>query len=137
MLVQSHFIWYFISIERFSNNNKQKIKNIILSLLFPATIHTIYNVFFSLTMINLRTKSFALIVILMFLTSIYSIGYLFFKKTKEVNYYFENNVQYPNKYKTLLTKDEFNKKHILENSKDASLEEIVFNEDEFKPFKNE
>lgn len=127
---------YFIAVERFSKKKQIKLKYLILSLFIPTFIHTFYNIFFSLTMINLRTKSFALIVIILFLTSIYGLGYLFYKKIKEVNIYFDENIEYPKQYKFLMTKEEFIKNRILKDSKEATLEEIIYNEEDFSPFNN-
>lgn len=132
---------YYVAIERFSKTKFNKIRKIAKSILVPTFIHTVYNCFFSLTMINLNSKSYALIIILLFLLSIYAIGVEYLKKIIELNKLFISNSKYPKEYEFLMNKDEFTKIKNLKDSKYMSLKEIIDDsneEDDFEPFnKNE
>lgn len=127
---------YYVAIERFSKTKFHKIRKIAKSILIPTFIHSVYNSFFSLTMINLRSKSYALIVILIFLLSIYAIGVAYLRKIIDLNKIFTSNGEYPKEYNFLMTKQEFLKTKNLKDSKYKSLQEIIYDEQDFEPFNN-
>lgn len=128
---------YYVAIERFSKTKLYKLRKIAKSIIIPTFIHSVYNCFFSLTMINLRSKSYALIVILLFLLSIYAIGVAYLRKIIDLNKIFISNGEYPKEYYYLMTKDEFMKNKGLKESKYKNLQEIIYDdEDDFEPFNN-
>ncbi len=127
---------YYVALDRFSNVKKYKIINLIKCILMPVFIHSVYNSFFSITMINLRTKPYALLIILIFLISIYFIGILYLRRIIELNNIFIDDKEYPDEYKNLMTQSEFIKERNIKEGKDSSLEEIIYNDNDFTPFKN-
>ena len=97
---------YFVSLEKFAKVKSQKIKNMVCALLAPTLIHTVYNVFFSVVSLSNATN-ISLIVIILFILSIYFIGIMFIIRTNDLNKIFINNGIYPKKYSYLLSKNEF------------------------------
>ena len=116
---------YYVAVERFSKKNSSKIRKISKSLIVPTFIHTVYNCFFSLTMINLTSKPYALIIIILFLVSVYLIGIEYLEKIVEVNKIFMSNGEYPKHYSYLMTQKEFLEKRSLSESSEKSLKEII------------
>lgn len=128
---------YYVAIERFSKTKYFKIKKILKSILVPTLIHTVYNCFFSLTMINLRTKSYAIIIIFLFIFSIYGIGITYLKKIVDLNKIFIHDGKYPKRYNYLMIRNEFLNKRMLKENKEKSLDEILYDSnDDFTPVSN-
>lgn len=116
---------YYVAVERFSKKNSSKIRKISKSLIIPTFIHTVYNCFFSLTMINLTSKPYALIIIILFLVSVYLIGIEHLEKIVEVNKIFMADGEYPKHYSYLMTRKEFLEKRKISESSEKSLKEII------------
>ena len=97
---------YFLSLSKFSREKSKKFINIILALLIPILVHTTYNVFFS--MINLSEGNNAMIVVvILFVLSIYLVGIVFILKTNILNKIFITNGVFPRRKSYLMTKNEF------------------------------
>lgn len=97
---------YFVSLEKFSKGKKKKFKNMILALLVPTLIHTVYNVFFSIVSFS-GSNNYSIIIILLFVASIYFVGILFIYRINNLNKIFINNGYFPKKYNYLMRKNEF------------------------------
>lgn len=97
---------YFVSLEKFSKTKSNKIKNMVCALLIPTFIHTVYNVFFSVVSLS-NTSNMSLIIIILFVLSIYFIGIMFILRTSDLNKIFITNGSYPEKYSYLMRKNEF------------------------------
>ena len=97
---------YFVSLEKFSKNRRRKVINMALALVIPTIIHTIYNVFFSVVSFSNTTVT-SIIVIVLFVLSIYFIGIMFVLRTNALNKVFVRNGLYPKKYSYLMIKSEF------------------------------
>ena len=97
---------YFLSLEKFSKSKKRKLWNMALALLVPTTIHTVYNVFFSIVSLTDTSVVYALVIIL-FVLSIYLIGIMFIWKTRLLNRIFVSNGVYPKRKRYLMTKNDF------------------------------
>lgn len=97
---------YFVSLEKFSKNRRRKVINMALALVIPTIIHTIYNVFFSVVSFSNTTVT-SIIVIVLFVLSIYFIGIMFVVRTNALNKVFVRNGLYPKKYSYLMIKNEF------------------------------
>ena len=77
-----------------------------LALMIPTLIHTIYNVFFSIVSFSNNSVS-SLIVIILFILSIYFIGIMFIMRTNALNKIFISNGFFPKKYNYLMKRNEF------------------------------
>ncbi|MBQ1496435.1 MAG: PrsW family intramembrane metalloprotease [Bacilli bacterium] len=97
---------YFVSLEKFAKTRKAKLSNMIKALFMPTLIHTIYNVFFSVVSLS-NTSTSSMLVVILFVLSIYFIGIMFIYKTYSLNKIFVSNGYYPNKYKYLMRRNEF------------------------------
>ena len=97
---------YFVSLQKFSRTKKRKFLNLLLSLFIPTLIHTIYNVFFSIILMD-PTSVVTLVVVIIFILSIYFIGVLVILKTNALNNIFINNGYYDKHYKFLMRKNDF------------------------------
>ena len=97
---------YFVSLEKFSRKKRNKFRNMICALMIPTLIHTIYNVFFTIVSF-LDTTTMSLIIIVLFVMSIYFVGIMFILKTNNLNKIFISNGFYPKKYNYLMKKNEF------------------------------
>ncbi len=98
---------YFISLQKFSKTKKRKILNLIASLFIPTLVHTIYNVFFSIILMDYSSSIFILIIIILFVLSIYFIGVMFILKTSSLNKIFINNGYYNKHYRFLMRKNDY------------------------------
>ena len=78
----------------------------VCALLIPTFIHTVYNVFFSVVSLS-NTSNMSLIIIILFVLSIYFIGIMFILRTSDLNKIFITNGSYPEKYSYLMRKNEF------------------------------
>lgn len=97
---------YFISLEKFSKVKSRKFLNMFLALMVPTAIHTVYNVFFS--MVSLTDNNIlSVLVIILFVLSVYFVGFVFILKTNMLNKVFISNSIYPKRKQYLMTKDEF------------------------------
>ena len=97
---------HFVSLQKFSKTNGRKLLFLLLSLFIPTMIHTIYNVFFSVVLMD-ATSIATLIIVILFVLSIYFIGVLFILKTNKLNTIFINNGYYDKHYKFLMRKNDF------------------------------
>lgn len=97
---------YFVSLQKFSKTKGRKILNLVLSLFIPTLIHTIYNVFFSIVLMD-KTSVFTLIIVILFILSIYFIGALVILKTSRLNLIFINNGYYNKHYRFLMRKNDY------------------------------
>lgn len=97
---------YFVSLEKFSKTKKKKLINMLLALLIPTAIHSVYNVFFSIVSLS-DVTSVSVLPIILFVISIYFVGILFINKTSALNRIFVHNGLYPKKYSYLMRKNEF------------------------------
>lgn len=97
---------YFVSLEKFSKGKKKKIKNMLCALFLPTLIHTIYNVFFSIVSFS-SSNNYSIIIILLFVVSIYFVGILFIYRISNLNKIFISNGYFPKKYNYLMRKNEF------------------------------
>ena len=97
---------YFVSLQKFSKTKGRKILNLVLSLFIPTLIHTIYNVFFSIVLMD-KTSVFTLIIVILFILSIYFIGALVILKTSRLNLIFINNGNYNKHYRFLMRKNDY------------------------------
>lgn len=98
---------YFISLQKFSKTKKRKFLNLIASLFIPTLVHTIYNVFFSIILMDYSSSIFILIIIILFVLSIYFIGVMFILKTSSLNKIFINNGYYNKHYRFLMRKNDY------------------------------
>ena len=97
---------YFISLQKFSKTRGRKWLNLILSLFIPTLIHTIYNVFFSIVLMD-SSNFLTLIIVILFVLSIYFIGVLVIIKTNALNTIFINNGYYNKHYRFLMRKNDY------------------------------
>ena len=97
---------YFISLQKFSKTKGRKLLNLFLSLFIPTMIHTIYNVFFSIVLMD-PTSMVTIIIVILFILSIYFIGVMVILKTSALNNIFINNGYYNKHYKFLMRKNDY------------------------------
>lgn len=97
---------YFLSLEKFAKFRKRKLLNMALALLVPTLIHTVYNTFFSIVSLTDGSVVSVLVVIL-FVLSIYAIGIVFIMKTNMLNKIFISDGVYPKRKQYLMTKKDF------------------------------
>ena len=97
---------YFISLQKFSKTKGRKLLNLILSLSIPTLIHTIYNVFFSVILMD-SNNILTLIIVILFVLSIYFIGIMIILKTNALNTIFINNGYYNKHYRFLMRKNDY------------------------------
>ena len=97
---------YFISLQKFSKTKWRKLLNLLLSLFIPTLIHTIYNVFFSVVLMDASTF-ITLVIVILFVLSIYFIGVVFILRTSSLNTVFINNGYYSKHYKFLMRKNDY------------------------------
>ena len=98
---------YFISLQKFSKTRKRKLLYLVLSLFIPTLVHTIYNVFFSVVLMDYSSSILVLFIIILFVLSIYFVGVLFILKTNNLNKIFINNGYYNKHYKFLMRKNDY------------------------------
>ncbi len=99
---------YFVSLQKFSKTKGRKLLYLLASLFIPTLVHTIYNVFFSIILIDAtNTSIITLILIILFVLSIYFVGVMFILKTNKLNVTFINNGYYPKHYKFLMRKNDY------------------------------
>ena len=98
---------YFISLQKFSKTKFRKITNLIGSLFIPTLVHTIYNVFFSMILMDYSNNILILLIIILFVLSIYFVGVLFILKTNSLNKIFINNGYYSKHYRFLMRKNDY------------------------------
>ena len=97
---------YFISLQKFSRTRGRKLLNLILSLFVPTIIHTIYNVFFSIVLMD-PTSMLTIIIVILFILSIYFIGVMVIIKTNKLNMIFVNNGYFDKHYSFLMRKNDY------------------------------
>ncbi len=97
---------YFVSLEKFAKTKTKKIINMILALMIPTLIHTVYNVFFSIVSFSNNSGS-SIFVIILFILSVYFIGIMFIMRTTALNRIFISNGFFPKKYNYLMRRNEF------------------------------
>lgn len=106
-LVCGIIMGYFVSLEKFSKSKKYKFIKLLEAMIIPVIVHASYNSFFTFTLNALKNSNKFVILLIIFLLSIYVLGILFIKKIKEVNSMFINKKEYPKEYNYLMTKDEY------------------------------
>lgn len=97
---------YFVSLEKFAKSKTKKLINMILALMVPTLIHTVYNVFFSIVSFSNNSGS-SIFVIILFILSVYFIGIMFIMRTTALNKIFISNGFFPKKYNYLMRRNEF------------------------------
>jgi RsiW-degrading membrane proteinase PrsW (M82 family) len=97
---------YFVSLQKFSKTKKNKFLFMTCSFLIPTLIHSIYNIFFSVIMLD-TSSSISTIIIILFILSIYFIGVYTIMRTNSLNQIFINNGYYPKKYSFLMRKNDY------------------------------
>ena len=98
---------YYVSISKFSRSREKGYRMLFKGLLIPAIIHTTYNIFFSIESEISGAMMYNLIVISLFVLSIYLIGILYIVKINDLNKIFINNRIYPKKFRFLMNKREY------------------------------
>ncbi len=98
---------YFISLQKFSKTKGRKLLNLVASLFIPTLVHTIYNVFFSMILMDYSSSLIVLVIIIVFVLSIYFIGVMFILKTSSLNKTFINNGYYNKHYRFLMRKNDY------------------------------
>ena len=98
---------YYVSISKFSRHREKKYTLLLKGLLIPMIIHTTYNIFFSVISETDGAMMYNLIIISLFVLSIYLIGILYIVKINDLNKIFINNRIYPKKFRFLMNKREY------------------------------
>ena len=98
---------YYVSMSKFSRLKNKKTILLIKGLLIPVIIHTTYNIFFSIISDTEGTSMYNLIIISLFVLSIYLIGILYIVKINDLNKIFINNRVYPKKFRFLMNKRKY------------------------------
>ena len=98
---------YHMSISKFSRTKEKKYTLLLKGLLIPMLIHTTYNIFFSIISDTNGTSMYNLLLISLFVLSIYLIGILYIVKTNDLNKIFINNRIYPKRFRFLMNKREY------------------------------
>ena len=97
---------HFVSLQKFSKTKGRKFLYLLCSLFIPTLIHTVYNVFFSVVLMDASSIA-TLIIVILFVLSIYFIGVMFILKTNKLNNVFINNGYYDKHYKFLMRKNDY------------------------------
>lgn len=97
---------YFVSLQKFSKTKKNRFLFMTCSFLIPTLIHSIYNIFFSVIMLD-TSSTISTMVIILFILSIYFIGIYTIMRTNSLNQIFINNGYYPKKYSFLMRKNDY------------------------------
>ena len=97
---------YFISLQKFSKSKGRKVVNLLGSLFVPTLIHTVYNVFFSIILMD-TSSIVTLLIVILFVLSIYFIGVMFILRTNALNNIFITNGYYSKHYKFLMRKNDY------------------------------
>ena len=113
---------HFVSLEKFSKVKKWKFINLVLAMAVPIFIHTVYNSFFSIASLSNGTV-LSVVIILIFVLSVYFVGVMFIYKTHKLNKIFITNGDYPKRYRYLLNKFEFETNKINEKR-----EGVIYND---------
>ena len=98
---------YYVSISKFSRHKEKKYTLLLKGLLIPMIVHTTYNIFFSVISETDSAMMYNLIIISLFVLSIYLIGILYIVKINDLNKIFINNRIYPKKFRFLMNKREY------------------------------
>lgn len=98
---------YYMSISKFSRSKEKKYSLLVKGLIIPMIIHTTYNIFFSIISDTNSTMMYNLLIISLFVLSIYLIGILYIVKINDLNKIFINNRIYPKKFRFLMNKREY------------------------------
>lgn len=109
-LVCGIIMGYYIALEKFSKKKRYKILELLKSLAIPVIIHAGYNMLLTFIPLYTRDNNIIQLSIVLFIISIYTIGFIFVKKNLKLNESFIKNKKYPDKYNFLMNKREFNKK---------------------------
>ena len=98
---------YYVSISKFSRIKEKKFTLLLKGLLIPMLIHTTYNLFFSIITDTKGAIMYNLLLIALFVLSIYLIGILYIVKINDLNKIFVNNRIYPKRFRFLMNKREY------------------------------
>lgn len=114
-------IGFFISIGNFSKDKYQKYINFALAIIIPSFVHGTYNNLMSLLgSLNIIDNAFLILLfkalpLLLIMIILYIIAFKFSKKTLELNNLYVNNEKYDEKYKYLMTKNEYKESKEYQN----------------------
>lgn len=97
---------HFIALDKFSKKKGKKLLCLLASFLVPLTIHSIYNIFFSVILMDANTI-LSLLIVIAFILSIYFIGVTTIFKTSKLNNIFINNGVFKKPYTFLMRKNDY------------------------------
>lgn len=119
-LVCGIIMGYYIALEKFSKKKRYKILELSKSLAIPIIIHASYNMILTFLPIYIKNNNLIQLSIVLFIISIYTIGFIFVQKNINLNEKFIKNKKYPDKYQFLMNKKEFNRKIKKKTKKKAT-----------------
>ena len=94
---------YYIGMQKFSWGTKRRIFYLLMALIVPTFLHTIYNFTFTNIVHKLMDDIMLVPMIIIFFIPFYLIAIIYYNKTKNMNDKFIKN----EKYKHLMTKEEY------------------------------
>ena len=97
---------HFIALDKFSKTKTRKMACLLGSFLVPLAIHSIYNIFFSVILMDTNTM-FSILMVIVFILSTYFIGVFTIFKTASLNNTFINNGIYSKHYNFLMRKNDY------------------------------
>ena len=97
---------HFIALDKFSKTKGKKLLCLLASFLVPLAIHSIYNIFFSVILMDANTI-LSLLIVIAFILSIYFIGVTTIFKTSKLNNIFINNGVFKKPYTFLMRKNDY------------------------------
>ena len=97
---------HFIALDKFSKTKGKKLLCLLASFLVPLAIHSIYNIFFSVILMDANTI-LSLLIVIAFILSIYFIGVTTIFKTSKLNNIFVNNGVFKKPYTFLMRKNDY------------------------------
>jgi len=97
---------HFIELDKFSKSKSKKIICLLASFFVPLAIHSIYNIFFSVILMDANTI-LSLLIVITFILSIYFIGVSVIFKTSKLNTIFITNGIFKKPYTFLMRKNDY------------------------------
>jgi len=97
---------HFIALDKFSKSKSKKIIFLLASFFVPLAIHSIYNIFFSVILMDANTI-LSLLIVITFILSIYFIGVSVIFKTSKLNTIFITNGIFKKPYTFLMRKNDY------------------------------
>lgn len=98
---------HYVAIEKFSKTKTYKVRKIAKSLLIPTLVHTVYNAFFSFFILLFEDSDYFLLIMVLFVLSVYIIGIIYIFRTKKLNDIFVKSGNYSKKYNYLMNRKEY------------------------------